>query len=219
MTAHHLETLQCGHTQSRQKLFLCTGQPLPSGIHWDIFAHLSPMAFHRHIHSKHKSKRDTEGKEHKLLLYSNSSAVCCSNCHSSTSFCCWVFGVVFFLCGCWIYFIYHALFFPNIYCVIFILVQFLFYFFWPSSEKIQIFSRAGCTTSWYHWDCSQQRVSIPSIWYCSPNHFYVANKRGNSHVELKKRMSCACVISFFFFSIPKECYIHALALFKITISE
>lgn len=96
MTAHHLETLQCGHTQSRQKLFLCTGQPLPSGIHWDIFAHLSPMAFHRHIHSKHKSKRDTEGKEHKLLLYSNSSAVCCSNCHSSTSFCCWVFGVVFF---------------------------------------------------------------------------------------------------------------------------
>lgn len=93
-------------------------------------------------------------------------------------------------------------------------------FFWPSSEKIQIFSRAGCTTSWYHWDCSQQRVSIPSIWYCSPNHFYVANKRGNSHVELKKRMSCACVISFFFFfSIPKECYIHALALFKITISE
>lgn len=96
MTAHHLETLQCGHTQSRQKLFLCTGQPLPSGIHWDIFAHLSPVAFHRQIQSKHKSKRDTEGKEHKLLLYSNSSAVCCSNCHSSTSFCCWVFGVVFF---------------------------------------------------------------------------------------------------------------------------
>lgn len=30
---------------------------------------------------------------------------------------------------------------------------------------------------------------------------------------------CMCYFFFFFFYIPKECYIHALALFKITISE